>query len=152
MYAIKPDKARSLLSANFSTYSYVINVMLYAACDCIIVCNMQGTKKSFLTQQLSCKTGVSHSQLKCGAYMLKSKVQVVQQSQELQFKDGYLCEDDKDEVVNSQMEFQREGWILDVQRLDGTKVSVHVPRNPKVSTLSSPHDLLAYLTTCYHFI
>ena len=95
---------------------------------------MQGTKKNFLTQQLSCKTGASHSQLKCGAYMFKSKVQEVQQSLELQFKDGYgyLC-DDKDEAVNSQMEFQRDGWILDVQRLNGTKVSVHIPRNPKVS-------------------
>ena len=79
--------------------------------------------------------------------MLKSKVQEVQQSQELQFKDGYLCGDNKDEAVNSQMEFQREGWILDVQRLDGTKVSVHVPRNPKVSTLSSPHDLQFWLTS-----
>ena len=62
--------------------------------------------------------------------MLKSKVQEVQQSQELQFKDGYLCEDDKDEAVNSQMEFQREvGYWM--QRLDGTKVSVMFLETPR---------------------
>ena len=43
-------------------------------------------------------------------------------------KDGYLSKDDQDEVVNSNMEIiRRDGWILDVQRLDGTKVAVHVP-------------------------
>ena len=102
--------------------------MSFVHCDCIVVYNIQGTKKSFLTQQLSCKTGASHSQLKCGAYMLKSKVQEVQQSQELQFNDGYLCEDDKDEAVNSQMEFQREGWILDMQRPKYQFMFLETPR------------------------
>ena len=60
--------------------------------------------------------------------MLKSELQSTKQSQKLQFKDGYLSKDDQDEVVNSNMEIiRRDGWILDVQRLDGTKVSVHVP-------------------------
>ena len=59
--------------------------------------------------------------------MLKSEFETVKQSQNLQFKDGYLSKDDQDEVVNSNMEIiRRDGWILDVQRLDGTKVSVHV--------------------------
>ena len=54
--------------------------------------------------------------------MLELKCQSTEQSQNLQFKD------DQDEVVNSNMEIiRRDGWILDVQRLDGTKVSVHVP-------------------------
>ena len=60
--------------------------------------------------------------------MLKSELQSTKQSQKLQFKDGYLSKDDQDEVVNSNMEIiRRDGWILDVQRLDGTKASVHVP-------------------------
>ena len=83
---------------------------------------------SFLKQQLSYETGASQSQLKCGAYVLKSECKKVEQTQKLQFKDGYLSKDDRDEVVNSNMEIiRRDGWILDIQRLDGTKVSVHVP-------------------------
>ena len=83
---------------------------------------------SFLKQQLSYETGASQAQLKCGAYMLKSECEMVEQSQNLQFKDGFLSKDDQDEVVNSSMEIiRRGGWILDVQRLDGTKVSIHVP-------------------------
>ena len=55
--------------------------------------------------------------------MLESELQSTKQSQKLQFKDGYLSKDDQDEVVNSNMEIiRRDGWILDVQRLDGTKV------------------------------
>ena len=83
---------------------------------------------SFLKQQLSYETGASQPQLKCGAYVLKSECKKVEQNQKLQFKDAHLSKDDQDEVVNSNMEIiRRDGWILDVQRLDGTKVSVHVP-------------------------
>ena len=84
---------------------------------------------SFLKQQVSYETGVSQTQLKSGAYVLESElIQSTEQSRNIQFKDGYLSKDDQDEVVNSNMEIiRRDGWILDVQRLDGTKVSVHVP-------------------------
>ena len=61
--------------------------------------------------------------------MLKSELQNTKQSQKLQFENGYLSKDGQDEVVNSNMEIiRRDGWILDIQRLDGTKVSVHVPK------------------------
>ena len=92
-------------------------------------CFLQKTKMSFLKQQFSYETGISQTQLKSGAYVLESElIQSTEQSQNLQFKDGYLSKDDQDEVVNSNMEIiRRDGWILDVQRLDGTKVSVHVP-------------------------
>ena len=83
---------------------------------------------SFLKQQLTYETGISQPQLKCGVYVLESEYPSTEQSQNLQFKDGYLSKDDQDEVVNSNMEIiRRDGWILDVQRLDGTKVPVHVP-------------------------
>ena len=84
---------------------------------------------SFLKQQLSYETGASQPQLKCGAYVLESElIQSTEQSQNLQFKDGYLSKDDQDELVKSDMEIiRRDGWILDIQRLDGTKVAVYVP-------------------------
>ena len=80
---------------------------------------------SFIRQQLSYKTGVPLSRLKCGAYVLSSEE--VHKCTKLQFKTGYLSKD-KDEKVYSDICVERRiGWILDVQRLDGTKVSVHVP-------------------------
>ena len=83
---------------------------------------------SFLKQQLSYEMGASQSQLKSGVYVLNSECEMAEQSQSLQFKDGYLSKDDQDEPVKSDMEIiRRDGWILDVQRLDGTKVAVHVP-------------------------
>ena len=83
---------------------------------------------SFLKQQLSYETGASQSQIKSGAYVLNSEYEMVEQSQSLQFKDGYLSKDDQDELVKSDMEIiRRDGWILDIQRLDGTKVAVYVP-------------------------
>ena len=64
---------------------------------------------SFLKQQLFYETGASQSQLKCGAYVLKSEFEMVEQSQN-------LSKDDQDEVVNSNMEIiRRDGWILDVR-------------------------------------
>ena len=97
-------------------------------------CFTQNTKMSFLKQQFSYETGASQPQLKSGAYVLESELQSTKQSQKLQFKDGYLSKDDQDEVVNSNMEIiRRDGWILDVQRLDGTKVSVHVPERKVIS-------------------
>ena len=87
--------------------------------------------------------------------MLKSECETVEQSQNLQFKDGYLSKDDQDEVVNSNMEIiRRDGWILDVQRLDGTKASVHVPER-KVN--SECVKMLVFINSqfkqwfCWHF-
>ena len=117
---------------------------------------------SFLKQQLSYKTGASQPQLKCGAYVLKSELQSTKQSQKLQFKDGYLSKDDQDEVVNSNMEIiRRDGWILDVQRLDGTKVSVHVPERKVnysgcvkmsefINSKISSGFVEAYVCSCVH--
>ena len=43
---------------------------------------------------------------------------------------------DEDESVQPRMQLiRRDGWILDVQRLNGTKVSVHVPERKVQSVI-----------------
>ena len=82
--------------------------------------------------------------------MLESELQSTKQSQKLQFKDGYLSKDDQDEVVNSNMEIiRRDGWILDVQRLDGTKASVHILER-KVNQWMCAHIVLYQLLVYVH--
>ena len=95
---------------------------------------------SFLKQQLSYTTGVSHLQLKCGAYVLESERNVVfrqeKEQEQLQFKNGYMSRDEDESVQSTMQLIRRDGWILDVQRLNGTKVSVHVPERKVQQTYS----------------
>ena len=91
---------------------------------------------SFIKQQLSYKTGVSLPQLKCGAYVLSSEVEEAQKCTTLQFKTGYLSKDEDESVYSDINVTRRDGWILDVQRLDGTKVSVHVPEKRSLHTIT----------------
>ena len=86
---------------------------------------------SFLKQQLSYTTGVSQTQLKCGAYVLESEVVPKQQ---LQFRNGYLSRDEDDTVQSKMKLIRRDGWVLDVKRLNGTKVSVHIPERKVLPT------------------
>ena len=86
---------------------------------------------NFLTQRLSYKSGTTPVQLKCGAYILRSELEKAEQYKKLQYKYGYLS---KDEAVCSSTNLIKRGWILDVQRLDGTKVPVSVVEK-KVSLL-----------------
>ena len=58
--------------------------------------------------------------------MLSSEKKEAQECLKLQFKTGCLSKK-KDKGIYSDIEVtKRDGWILDVQRLDGVKVSVHV--------------------------
>ena len=94
---------------------------------------------SFLKQQLSYTTGVSHLQLKCGAYVLESERSVVsrqeKEQEQLQFRNGYMSRDEDESVQPRMQLIRRDGWILDVQRLNGTKVSVHVPERKVQSVI-----------------
>ena len=58
--------------------------------------------------------------------MLGLEEKEAQESNTLQFRTGYLSKKEDERVYSNIEVTKRDGWILDVQRLDGIKVSVHV--------------------------
>ena len=74
----------------------------------------------FLKQQLSIKTGVTVLQLGCGVYSMYFK------SRDCLHKSGYFVKAADSCIVEEACNITRNYWALDVQKLDGTKVSLHV--------------------------
>ena len=70
----------------------------------------------FLKQELAVKTGMTLSQIECGAYSVNSNKPQ---------GSNYFAKDDH--LVTAECKILRNGWIFDLQRVDGTKVVVHAP-------------------------
>ena len=78
---------------------------------------------SFLKQQLSAKTGASLHQLESGGFLVAEP----DRSEHPQFSSSYLKKEADANLLSGRWDIKREkGWILDVQRLDGSKISVFV--------------------------
>ena len=70
----------------------------------------------FLKQELAVKTGLTLSQIECGPYSVNSNKPP---------DSNYFAEDDH--LVTVECKIVRNGWMFDLQRVDGTKVIVHAP-------------------------
>ena len=68
------------------------------------------TTKSFLKQQLSLRTGATISQIESGVFS----------------PCDYFTKTADSHQISKPCNIMKQGWGLDVQRLDGTKLSVHV--------------------------
>ena len=75
---------------------------------------------TFLKQQLSIKTGVTVPHLGCGVYSMYFK------SRDCLQKSDYFVKAADGSIVEEACTIKKNNWVLDVQKLDGTKVSVHV--------------------------
>ena len=69
-----------------------------------------------MKQELAVKTGMTLSQIECGAYSVNSNKPQ---------GSNYFAKDDH--LVTAECKILRNGWIFDLQRVDGTKVVVHAP-------------------------
>ena len=74
----------------------------------------------FLKQQLSIRTGVTVPQLGCGVYSMHFK------SHDCLHKSDYFVKAADSCIVEKACNIKRNKWALNVQKLDGTKASVHV--------------------------
>ena len=89
--------------------------------------------RGFLKQQLSVRTGSTISQIESGVFSgktkhdskIKTKKWPMVYSLDLKREDYFAKTADSHQITNP-CDIKREGWGLDVQGLDGTKMSIHV--------------------------
>ena len=93
--------------------------------------------RGFLKHQLSVRTGSTIPQIESGVFLGKTncKDDSMTKAQDCYIfdfsNDSFKCEDYFAKTADSNQitkpcDIKREGWGLDLQRLDGTKMSIHV--------------------------
>ena len=69
--------------------------------------------RGFLKQQLSVRTGATISQIESGVFSVNTKC-------------DYFAKTADRQIVTNPCNIRKQGWGLDMKKLDGTKLSVHV--------------------------
>ena len=85
--------------------------------------------RGFLKQQLSVSTGSTVSQIESEVFSSNTKrdpLSVSATSSVNSMCENYFAKTADNHQVTKPYDIERKGWGLDVQRLDGTKLSVHV--------------------------
>ena len=84
--------------------------------------------RSFLKQQLSVRTGSTISQIESGVFSgnIKRDPHIKTTSLIGTKYEDYFAKSADNHQVTKPYNIERKGWGLDVQRLDGTKLSIHV--------------------------
>ena len=93
--------------------------------------------RGFLKQQLSVRTGSTIPQIESGVFLGKTNCKddsmtkaqncyVFDFSNDSFKREDYFAKTADSNQITKPCDIKREGWRLDVQRLDGTKMSIHV--------------------------